>query len=69
MQGKLQGFDIRILTQGRFSIARGRAKSDVLTSSLSPGGVARGRAKSNVLTSSLSPGGASYSRALKTEKS
>ena len=37
VQGILQGFGIRILTHGRFSIAKGRAKSKVLTSSLSPG--------------------------------
>ena len=44
MQGRLQGFHIRILTPGRFSIVKGRAKSKVLTSSLSPGGRAYSRA-------------------------
>ena len=38
------GFDIRILIPGRFSIAKGGAKSKALTSSLSPGGVAYSRA-------------------------
>ena len=44
MQGKLRGFDIRILTPGRFSIAKGWAKSKVLTSSLPPGVGAYSRA-------------------------
>ena len=44
MQGKLRGFDIRMLTSGRFSIAKGGAKSKVLTSSLPPGGGAYSRA-------------------------
>ena len=34
VQGKPQDFDNRILTPGRFSIVKGRAKSKVLTSSL-----------------------------------
>ena len=34
LQGKWQGFDKRILTPGRFSIAKGRAKSKVLSASL-----------------------------------
>ena len=37
-------FDIRILTSGRFSIAKGGAKSKVLTFSLPPGGGAYSRA-------------------------
>ena len=37
-------FDIRILTPGRFSIAKGGAKSKVLTSSWPPGGGAHDRA-------------------------
>ena len=44
VQGKLWGFDIRIHTPGRFSIAKGGAKSKVLTSSLPPGGGAYSRA-------------------------
>ena len=44
VQRKLQGFDIRILTPGRFSIAKGGAKSKVLTSSFPPGGGAYSRA-------------------------
>ena len=44
VQGKLWGFDIRILTPGRFSIAEGGAKSKVLTSSLPPWGGAYSRA-------------------------
>ena len=44
VQGKLRGFDIRILTPGRISIAKGGAKGKVLTSSLSPGGGACSRA-------------------------
>ena len=44
MQGKCQGFDIRILPPGRFFIAKGGAKSKVLTSSLPPGGGAYSRA-------------------------
>ena len=40
MQGKQRGFNIRI----RFSIAKGGAKSKVLTSSLPPGGGAYSRA-------------------------
>ena len=55
MQGKSQGFDIRTLTPGRFSIAKGGAKSNcVMTSSLPPGGGGGG--------------GGAYSRALKAEK-
>ena len=42
--GEVLGFNIRILTLGRFSIAKGRAKSNVLTSSLPPGGEAHSRA-------------------------
>ena len=38
------GVDIRILTQGRFSIAKCRAESKVSTSSLSPGDGAYSRA-------------------------
>ena len=37
LQGKRQGFDIRILTQGRFPIVKARAKSKVLTSRMTPG--------------------------------
>ena len=44
VQGQRRGFDIRILTPGRCSTAMGRAKSQVLTSSLSPGGGAHSRA-------------------------
>ena len=44
MQGKLQGFDIKILTPGRFSIVKGRAKSMVLISSLFPVGGVHSRA-------------------------
>ena len=44
MQGKCRGFDIRILTPGRFSIAKGGAKSKVLTSILPPVGGAYSRA-------------------------
>ena len=44
VQGKWYGFDIRILTPGRFSIAKGGAKNKVLTSSLPPGGRAYSRA-------------------------
>ena len=40
----MTGFDIRILTPGRFSIAKGGAKSKVLTSSLPSGGGALSRA-------------------------
>ena len=36
--------DIRILIPGRFSIAKGRAKSKVLNSKLTPGGGAYSRA-------------------------
>ena len=36
VQGKRQGFDIKILNPGRFSIAKGGANSKVLTSSLPP---------------------------------
>ena len=36
VQKKRQGFDIKILTLGRFSVGKGRAKSIVLTSGLSP---------------------------------
>ena len=43
VQGKWQGFDIRILTPARFSIVKGGAKSKVLTS-LPPGGGAHSRA-------------------------
>ena len=36
--GEMMGFDIfRILTPGRFSVAKGGAKSKVLTSNLPPG--------------------------------
>ena len=38
LEGKLQDFNIRVLTQGRFSIVKDRAKSKVLSSSLSPWG-------------------------------
>ena len=38
------GFDISILTPGRFAIAKGGAKSKVLTSTLPPGGGAHSRA-------------------------
>ena len=38
VQGKLWGFDIKILPPRRFSVAKGRAKSIVLTSSWSPDG-------------------------------
>ena len=44
VQGKRHGFDIRILTPGRFSIAKGRAKSIGLTSSLPLWGGAYSRA-------------------------
>ena len=44
VQGKLRGFDIRILTPGRFFIAKGRTKRKVLTSSLPSGGGAFNRA-------------------------
>ena len=44
LQGKLWGFDIRILSPRRFSIAKGGTKSKVLTSSLSPGGGAHSSA-------------------------
>ena len=44
VQGKRRGFDIRILIPGRFSIAKGCAKSKVFTSSLPPGGGAYCRA-------------------------
>ena len=42
--GKWRGFDISILTPGRFSIDKGGAKSKVLTSTLPPGGGAYSRA-------------------------
>ena len=38
MQGKLPGFDNRIVTPGRFSVAKGGTKSKVLTFGLRPGG-------------------------------
>ena len=44
VQGKCWAFDIRILTPERLSVALGRAKSKVLTSSLSLGGGAFSRA-------------------------
>ena len=37
MQGKCRGFDFRIVIAGKYSIAKGRAKSKVLTSSLPRG--------------------------------
>ena len=43
-RGNDGGFDIGILTPVRFSIAKGGAKSKVLTSSLPPGGGAHSRA-------------------------
>ena len=43
-RGNEGGFDIRILTPGRFCSVKGRAKSKVLTSSLPPGGGANCRA-------------------------
>ena len=45
VQGKLLGFDIRILTPEKFSIAKGGPKSKVLTSSLPPGGGAHCRSQ------------------------
>ena len=42
--GKLRGFDIRMLSPGRFYIAKGGAKNKVLTSSLPPGGGAHSKA-------------------------
>ena len=42
--GEMTGFDIRILTPGRFSIAKSGAKSKFLTSGLPPGGGAYSRA-------------------------
>ena len=42
--GEMTGFLHRILTPGKFSIAKGRAKSKVLTSSSPPGGGAYSRA-------------------------
>ena len=45
VQGKCHGFDIRILTPARFSIAfKSGARSKVLTSSLPPRGGAHSRA-------------------------
>ena len=44
VQGKGLGLDIRILTPERFSIAKGGAKSKVLTSSFPPGGGAHSMA-------------------------
>ena len=44
VQGKRQASDIRILTQRRFSTAKGGAKSKVLKSSFPPGGGAYIRA-------------------------
>ena len=44
VSGKGRGFDIRILTPGRFSFVKGGAKSKVLTASLPPGGGAYSRA-------------------------
>ena len=44
MQCKCQGFDIRIIIPGRFSIAKGGAKIMVLTLTLSTGGGAYSRA-------------------------
>ena len=44
VKGKWRGFDIRILTPGRFSIAKGGAKSKVLFSSSPHGGGAYSRA-------------------------
>ena len=44
VQRKWQGFDTKILTPGRFSLAKGRAKSIILTSSLSPRGGVYSRA-------------------------
>ena len=42
--GEMKGFDIRILTPGRFFLAKGGAKSKVLTSSSLPGDGAYSRA-------------------------
>ena len=44
LAGEITGFDTWILTPGRFSIAKGSAKSKVLTSSLPHRGGAHNRA-------------------------
>ena len=43
--GKMMDFDFKILTPGRFSVAKGGAKSKVLTSSLQQGGGAHSRTR------------------------
>ena len=55
MQGKRQGFDIRILHHGKFSVVKGRAKSIVLTPGWYPWGGAHSRALKAEKSLSQSP--------------